>query len=65
MNQALKEILCFVGVGVGFGTIWALIQIINGQITGLGPALGPVFLFGFTGLIMWVLRKTYIYFRAR
>ena len=65
MNLVLKEMLRFVGVGVGFGTIWAIIQIINGEITSLGHSLGPILLFGFTGLIMWILRKTYIYFKAR
>ena len=57
MTSLLREGLRYLTIGLCFGLIWAVIQYTNGSITGLNALIGPVIIFGASGLLLWGLRR--------
>lgn len=57
MPPVAKEILRHVVIGVCFGLAWAAVQFANGQIRDAASLAGPVLIFGFAGLLTWILRR--------
>lgn len=57
MAVALREILRYVLVGLGFGLVWAVMQYANGQVRDVPALLGPVAAFGLAGAVMWCVRR--------
>lgn len=57
MPPVAKEILRHVVIGLCFGLAWAAVQFANGQIRDAASLAGPVLIFGFAGLLTWVLRR--------
>jgi membrane protein CcdC involved in cytochrome C biogenesis len=55
----------FVGIGIGFGLVFAAMQYANGNVRDFGALAGSVLLFAAVGVILWAMRLAVEYFRRR
>lgn len=54
----------YIGVGLVFGLIWALLMWARGDLESPVAAIGPIILFGAFGAVLWGARALLLHFRG-